>query len=256
MRIDQITPHIRQAARDAAVLRSQGISAPADRPSQRRCSEDPASGARVSVRMTGLQLRDETADGLIQFSGYASVTDTGYEMYDYYGPYTEMVTAGAFASSLARADLDVPLVLQHQDLRRIARTTNGSLKLSEDEHGLSVNATLDPTDVDVQYIVPKLRAGLLDEMSFKFRITSGEWSPNWDEYHIKDVDLHRGDVAIVGYGASPHTAGSGLRAKDLDSMLRELNPEQAREALAVLRSRAPKTGGDLITDEDVRLRLK
>src|SRR5438105_2874995 len=82
----------------------------------------------------------------------------------------------------------------------------GSLQLSEetidDTEGLLVRApSLDPEDVDVAYIAPKLRAGLVDEMSFRFRIDAGSWSPDWTEYHIEQYDIHRGDVAIVGYGA-------------------------------------------------------
>jgi HK97 family phage prohead protease len=104
-------------------------------------------------------------------------------------------------------------------LRRIARTTNGTLTLAEDETGLRVEATLDPADADVAYIAPKLRAGLIDEMSFAFRITSGLWSPDYSEYRIDRFDLHRGDVAIVGFGANPATAGSGLRtAPDLEHL--------------------------------------
>jgi hypothetical protein len=65
----------------------------------------------------------------------------------------------------------------------------------------------------VAQITPMLRSGLIDEMSFRFMITSGRWSDDWAEYHIHAVDIHRGDVAIVGYGANPLTAGAGLRAK-------------------------------------------
>ena len=134
------------------------------------------------------------------------MTGRGYEMFDWAGPYTEVVTPGAFEKSLSRADLDVPLVLAHDSLRRIARTTNGSLTLTEDDQGLACDApNLDPNDADVAYIAPKLRSGLVDEMSFRFQITAGEWSPDWTEYHINEVDIHRGDVAIVGYGANPYT---------------------------------------------------
>jgi hypothetical protein len=65
-------------------------------------------------------------------------------------------------------------------------------------------------------------------MSFKFRITRGEWSPDWDEFHIKEYDIHRGDVAIVGYGANPHTQGAGLRALDLPA-LSELSDQRLRQ---------------------------
>lgn len=196
----------------AADARRSGVAAPADRPSQRRSASGTGSGAYVRATVPDLSVRDkEDGSGLLEFVGHASVTEVGYEMYDFYGPYTEVIDAGAFDETLARADLDVPLVLVHDQLRRIARTTTDSLDLSMDDVGLLTRADLDPTDVDVAYIVPKLRAGLIDEMSFAFRILQGSWSPDYMEYRIKKVDLHRGDVAIVGWGANPHT-DAGLRS--------------------------------------------
>lgn len=246
--------------RAAAEARSARVAALADRPSQRRCAEEPGSLPRVSARLQGLELRAKADGTTVEFDGYASVTNHAYEMWDAFGPYTEQVTSGAFTKTLARADLDVPLVLQHMDLRRIARTTNGTLTLTEDTTGLHTLATLDPTDEDVRYILPKLRSGLLDEMSFKFRIESGSWSPDWTEYHIDQVDIHRGDVAIVGYGANPGTAGAGIRGLDLDEMIRALDDDRAREVLDSLRVRLipaalSLTARAVITDDDVRLRL-
>lgn len=238
---------------DAAMDRMANMRAAADRPSQRRSAPETDSGARVSVRIRDLVLRDNGGSSSLQFDGYASVTNSPYEMYDMFGPYEEEVAGGSFASSLGRSDLDVPFVLQHDSLRRIARTTNGTLHLSEDDHGLHVLADLDPDDQDVQYITPKLRSGLVDEMSFKFRINSGEWSPDWGTYRITDVDLQRGDVAIVGYGASPHTKGSGLAlAKaDVTEILRGLSLEERRNAMAELRAMTPKTGRELVTLDDL-----
>lgn len=191
----------------AAQARAAGVRAPADRPSQRRCAVEPRSQALVRAPAT-IELRaSETTDGLLHFTGQASVYERGYEMFDMFGPYTEVVSAGA-AADLERADLDVPLVLAHDSLRRIARTTNGSLTLRQDDEAFWVDApALDPADHDVAYIAPKMRAGLIDEMSFMFRITSGRWSPDYDEYRIDAFEVHRGDVAIVGYGANPHTTG-------------------------------------------------
>lgn len=208
----------------SAHARSQGVAQRADRPRQRRSTE-PA-GSRASVHVSGVKMNLRAAGteegGPLHFTGYASVYERGYEMWDYYGPYTEIVEAGAGAASLARADLDVPLVLQHQTLRRIARTTNGTLTLSEDETGLHVDApALDPLDQDVAYIAPKIRSELVDEMSFMFRIELGQWSPDYTEYRIKRYDIHRGDVAIVGYGANPWTSGhSDLRGHAAPTNLR------------------------------------
>lgn len=193
----------------AAAERAQNIRQRADRPSQRRSSEQPGARASVRTRLSGVQLRESDGGGGLEFVGHASVYEAAYEMWDMFGPYAEIVTEGAGADSLARTDLDVPLVLGHDQLRRLARTSTGTLFLTEDANGLSVRApALDPSDHDVAYIAPKLKAGLIDEMSFAFRIESGQWSPDYTEYRINRYDIHRGDVAIVGYGANPHTGAS------------------------------------------------
>ena len=200
-----------RTASEAAQARAQAIRARADRPSGRRSAPEELGVARMSAPAR-IELRQEQDAAELTFDGYASVYESPYQMYDMWGPYTEVVSLGAAATSLNRSDLDVPFVLGHDQLRRIARTLNGTLHLSEDDHGLRVLASLNPDDVDVAYIVPKLRAGLIDEMSFAFRIVRGIWSPDYTEYRIDEFEIHRGDVAIVGFGANPGTAGSGLRS--------------------------------------------
>jgi HK97 family phage prohead protease len=276
---------------EAAAARAAGMKARADRPSQRCRDEGGPANRTPAIRLAQLQLRDDGAGTPVTgFTGYASVTSQGYKMWDMFGEYTEVVTQGAFAKTLAEPDLDVPLVLQHDSLRRIARTTNGSLRLSEDDTGLLVDADLDPADADVAYIAPKMRAGLIDEMSFMFRITDGQWSDDWMEFHINAVDLNRGDVAIVGYGASPLTSaqlrvaqrlqqGRALDAEDVNVLTQAMAwftavdsiVDEAQEALAAYLKvpspdpddaddmpmlSAPKTPArSLVTDEDVRLRV-
>lgn len=206
-----MNPALRAQIEEAAAARKDNVRALRDRPTQRRCAEERGALAVVRAKAK-IEVREaDVQDGQILFDGYASVTGHSYEMWDFFGPYDEQVAPGAFAKTLGAADLDVPLVLAHDSLRRVARTTNGTLDLTEDDHGLHTVGRLDATDHDVAYILPKLRSGLIDEMSFKFRITQGSWSPDWMEYHIEEVDIHRGDVAIVGYGANPATAGSGVR---------------------------------------------
>lgn len=198
---------------EAAASRAAGVHTRGDRPSKRRSAEEPSSRAFVRATVSGIDLRAKgEGSDLLRFTGYASVTERAYDMYDFFGPYVEVVSADAFAETLARGDLDVPFVLGHDQMRRIARTTNGTLTLAMDETGLRVEADLDPADPDVAYITPKLRSGLIDEMSFAFRIDSGQWSPDYDEFRINAVDMHRGDVAIVGFGANPFTS-AGVRAQ-------------------------------------------
>lgn len=241
----------------AAAARAQATRQPSDRPSQRRTaqlagvqSRDqlPAGwtldrmpiGAPATVRIAAAP----TANRYV-FEGMASVTEQPYEMWDMWGPYDEVVHLGAFAATLARADLDVPLVLDHVSSRRLARTGNLSSPLHLEElttgevTGLRVLApSLPGNDADVAYIVPKLEAGLIDEMSFRFRIDAGRWSDDYLTYHVHAVDIHRGDVAIVGYGANPYTAGAGLRSADrtADRAARtDTDPARAENDLARIR---------------------
>lgn len=199
--------------REAAVKRSTLYRARADRPQQRTSAVTHAGRAAASF-VTEFRFDDAPAGPGLNFVGMASSTNSPYEMWDSAGPYEEVVERGAFASSLALGrNLDVPLVIEHDAIRRIARTTIpsgqvGHLELSESDKGLMCSALLDPNDVDVQYILPKLRAGLLSEMSFRFVIDSGEWSADYSRFTIKSANINRGDVSLVGWGANPNTTAA------------------------------------------------
>jgi HK97 family phage prohead protease len=246
----------------AAQQRKAAAPSRAARPTQRRSAQETDAPARTFTRARPV-LREPAGDSAgMEFTGLASATGQPYEMWDWLGPYTEIVSPGAFGKTLAQAELDVPLVLQHVDLRRLARTTIaagelGHLELAEDESGLVARALMDPADSDVAYIAPKIRSGLVDEMSFKFRITAGMWSPDWTEYHIDEVDIHRGDVAICGYGANPATSAS-IRGEALASLVARASEFDARAAYARLQQRfaavpaAPKSRSFVVTDADLR----
>lgn len=199
-------PTLMTLAEAAQARAAGGVRQLSHRPSQRRCAPEE-DAARNVVRMPAqMSLRSTDDDPhRLDFHGIASATDREYEMWDMFGPYLEVIDQAAFDETLNRTDLDVPLVLSHDQLRRMARTTTGTLRLSMTEPGLTVDADLDPRDADVAYIAPKLDAHLIDEMSFAFRIENGLWSPDYSLFRITKVDLHRGDVAIVGWGANPYT---------------------------------------------------
>jgi HK97 family phage prohead protease len=265
---------------EAAERRASLYRARKDRPSQRRNSDLPGSRAAAAVTFTA-QCRAGVYDGMTPsggywsgddgggfsvgdtyFTGLASSTNSPYEMYDQAGPYDELVAPGAFKQSLSLgAGLDVPLVLQHDDLRRIARTTIpagqlGHLDLVETQLGLACRALLDPADPDVAYILPKLNSGLVSEMSFRFVIDSGEWSPDFSQYVIHSANLQRGDVSICGYGANPNTFASASNR----SAQQPMDERAERRLLEQLRAKyetpaavvAPVRRSFLVTDDDLR----
>jgi len=171
------------------------------------------------------------SSGPATVEGYASVTEQGYEMYDWAGPYTEVVRQGAFARTL-NGNPQVQLLLNHGGLS-MAYTRAGTLQLSEDSTGLHMRADVDPARGDVSDMLSALDRGDVDEMSFAFRVTRQQWSPDYDQRDIQEVDIHRGDVSVVNFGANPATSVSAVRMADLE----RLDDDTARAVLARLQQR-------------------
>jgi HK97 family phage prohead protease len=225
--------------REAAAARGASLSH-GDRPKKRSAS---SIGLDKFVRAEAkLEVRAPAEEGEhIPFTGRASATERGYQMYDFFGPYTEVMAQGAFEKTLG-SNPNVPLVLGHDSLRRIASTENGTLQLSEDDEGLLTLAQLDPTDADVAYIVPKIRSGLQKEMSFRFSIVSSQWSPDYTELRITEVDIDRGDVSIVGFGANPHTSAELRSAGGYLDWLQNATEAEVRAAEVSVRMRLREFG--------------
>lgn len=156
------------------------------------------------------------ATAVSTIEGYASATEQPYEMYDWLGPYTEVVRQGAFGKTLGETP-QVQLLLNHGGLS-MAYTKAGSLRLSEDSTGLHMEADVNTGRADVGDMVAAIEDGAVDEMSFAFRVTRQLWSPDFDQRDILEVDIHRGDVSVVNFGANPATSVDAMRARDIDAM--------------------------------------
>jgi HK97 family phage prohead protease len=190
----------------------------------------PAAVERRAMPFKGVELRaadDGTGGSTLTFTGYACVTEMSYEMEDWLGPYTEVVRAGAFKKTLNES-ADVPFLINHAGMT-LARTKSGTLQLSEDSTGLLTEAQLDPANPQVQSLQSAMDRRDLDEMSFAFWVTRQQWSPDFEQRDILEVNLNKGDVSIVNYGANPHTAGAQLNARDLAGHLQRLGVDERRE---------------------------
>lgn len=170
--------------------------------------------------------------GKVELAGYASVTEHPFEMWDWLGPYTEVVREGAFTKTLSE-NPQVQLLLNHSGLS-MAYTRAASLRLAEDSTGLHMAADVNTARTDVRDMVTAIEDGDVDEMSFAFRIRRRQWSPDFEQLDILEVDLHRGDVSVVNFGANDATSVEKLaRQLDLDRM----DDEAARTLLARLQRR-------------------
>lgn len=174
----------------------------------------------------------ETTKGdkeFVTLDGYASTVGVPYVMYDMFGEYEEVIAPSAFDVTLA-ATPDVNFLVNHSGLA-MARTTAGTLELSVDGTGLRSIAYLNPKRSDVQDLRHAIDDGSVDQMSFAFRIINGRWSEDYLTYTITEVDLNRGDVSAVNYGANPDTSISARTKQALEG-IEHLSGEPLRIAAA------------------------
>jgi HK97 family phage prohead protease len=186
----------------------------------------------------------------LSLDGNASTYEQGYEMWDWAGPYSEVVSERAGAQSLA-AQPDVVFLLNHTGIP-FARTKSGTLSLSEPGGVLRSEALLNPARQDARDLHQSVADGATTEMSFAFRIDQGTWSPDYTEYRISSFDIDRGDTSAVTYGANPNTSIEARAQRfALTNDLVRMAPALARserELLAdALHAVAPDEAGEIRT---------
>lgn len=183
---------------------------------------------------TEFHVRSAGANSVV-VTGYASTVNQPYTMHDFMGEYQETVRGGAFAKTLSEG-ADVALLLNHGGAT-MARTKSGSLVLSEDSHGLLSEATLNTQRSDVADMVMAIQDGDITEMSFGFRIVRQSWNEDYTDRELTELNLNKGDVSAVNYGANPNTNIGMERAAMIAGSQRM---HQIRDALL----------GDTLTDAD------
>lgn len=182
---------------------------------------------RAVAPLAGVEVRESVATGedTHVFTGYAAVTDTTTTLYE--GKrwvWRERIAPGAFTEVLAdlrSGAATYPVVLNHEhDNRRAVASTAvpshmpGGLELTEDGMGLRTFARLDATDPDVQALVPKIRARIVAQMSFAFRVApqglTTEVTEDEDGRTIETDTITRiaslYDVTVCAHGAYPTTS--------------------------------------------------
>lgn len=190
--------------------------------------------AQIRARMEKRNGQD-----MFHLEGLASVVDTPYQMWDFFGPYEETIDRTAFDKTLA-ASPDVSFLENHRGLS-MARTTNDTLILCMGDlsgrTGLKSDAWLNPKRSDVSNLVIAIEDRTITEMSFAFMLNEGWWSEDFETFKITEADINRGDVSAVNYGANPFTSISARSARDIMRELDNLPLGAARAAMSRLKDR-------------------
>jgi HK97 family phage prohead protease len=148
------------------------------------------------------------------FNGYAATFESPFQMWDWWGDeYFEVLAVGACNRTLANS-ADVQFLIGHDETSiPLARTRSGTMVLSADSTGLEVVVpSLDGRSPIVQSLASAMERGDMDEMSIGFMAVQQQWSPDYTERRITEINLNRGDVSIVCWAANPAANGASMTA--------------------------------------------
>lgn len=174
----------------------------------------PVKPNREYRNLGSFEIRSEGSEDAV-VRGYASTFDT-YELYvdPDFGPVYERISPQAFDD----ADMSDVVFLRDHTGRVLARTKNGSVKLSIDEHGLDTETNLGLTGASRE-MLEDIRVGNYSQMSFSFVVAAHHWERSDPDAMINNVRVidrisKLYDISAVAFPANPYT-DIGLSARDL-----------------------------------------
>jgi len=186
-----------------------------------------------STDMSFRAIQDDTT-GKKYIEGMASVFNVRSKLILENGElFYEEINSGAFTEVLQREGLDVIFTFNHSKDSVIARTVSGTLKLSENDDGLSFRAEIESEISDSSDLWYRVQRGDIFSNSFAFRVMEGDyrWLPGGDDgipIRVIDRIADLRDVSSVTYAAYPETS---VTARELADVVKpeEVEEEESQE---------------------------
>lgn len=158
-------------------------------------------------------VKDE--NGMSHITGYAAVFNS---LSEDLGGFREMIAPGCFTRAIK--ECDVRALWNHNSDCVLGRTKSGTLRLSEDAHGLRIDC--DPPDTQwARDLMASIERGDIDQMSFGFCVRQypdGSRGASWSVVDGEDIrtllDVELYDVSPVTFPAYPDTT-VGLRSLEI-----------------------------------------
>ena len=154
-----------------------------------------------------LEVREAT-DSNITLGGYAvrwgDVADLGWV--------TEEVKPGAFDD---RMDNTFMLIGHNRSALPLARVSNGTMNISEDQDGLRFEATLDKERPDALSAFHAVSRGDADGVSIGFNMDGGKWERDESGGKPHDTIVRVGELIEVSIVAFPAYKASSIEPREL-----------------------------------------
>lgn len=122
-----------------------------------------------NIDVSGFERRAE-GDERKTVSGYATTFNEPYELHRMaYGGTVYIVNEQVDRNAFDKTDMDDVIMQYDHEGRVFARTSNNTLELDPDEHGLHIRAELGGTEIGRQ-LFEEIEGGYTTKMSFGFRV--------------------------------------------------------------------------------------
>ena len=181
--------------------------------------------------------------------GYGAVFNS---MSNDLGGFREFIGSEAFEG---RLEDDVRFLINHDGIP-LARTTNGTLKLSVDERGLKYEAKLNPNVSTSRDLMELLKDGTINQSSFAFIVEDDSWEIK-DGMNIRTINKvsRLYDVSAVTYPAY-NEASSSVALRSMQEWKEKEEAKKIEENLAKEKEEGIKEEIDLTQRSLAEMRLK
>jgi HK97 family phage prohead protease len=168
------------------------------------------------------------------------------------GGFREFIAPGAFDG---RLEDDVRFLVNHDANLILARTTNGTLRLSVDEKGLRYEADL-PNTSTARDLMELLKNGTISQSSFAFTVEEDSWEVK-DGMNIRTIDKvsQLYDVSSVTYPAY-NEASSSVALRSMKEWQEKEEAKRLQESLKAEKLEGIKEEEDLKKRSLNEMRLK
>ena len=168
------------------------------------------------------------------------------------GGFREYIAPGAFDG---RLEDDVRFLVNHDANLILARTTNGTLRLSVDEKGLRYEADL-PNTSTARDLMELLKNGTISQSSFAFTVEDDSWELK-DGMNIRTINKvsQLYDVSSVTYPAY-NAATSSVALRSMEEWKEKEQAKKLEENLAKEKIEGKKEEQDLRNRSLHKMRLQ
>lgn len=177
--------------------------------------EEKKLNYEVRSNKTNFETRDLSNDENPTISGYFAVFG---DTYSFDSMMSESIDRHAFDKTI---NGDIRALADHDTGKVLGRTSNGTLQLKLDDHGLWGSVSINPKDTEAMNYFERVKRGDISQCSFGFNILSQEPITREDggtHWLVKEVELF--ECSIVAFPAYESTCISA-RNKQIDDMKKE-----------------------------------